>query len=145
MSDAPELKPCPLCGGTDIRDESYWIASPVEYFGRYACSNCDTEGPTSEFKYDNRADAQSDAAAQWNTRADTITTPSWHRIDDPDNPPPMDGTKILAYDGIGTFTVEWHSCGWMGSEVDGDPFPSDDLPITHWMPLPTPPKGPTHD
>jgi hypothetical protein len=67
-------------------------------------------------------------------------TPSWHRIDDPDNPPPKDGTKILAYDGIGTFTVEWHSCGWMGSEVDGDPLPSDDLPITHWMHLPQPPK-----
>lgn len=67
-------------------------------------------------------------------------SPSWHRIDDPDNPPPMDGTKILAYDGIGTFTAEWHSCGWTGSEVDGDPLPSDDLPITHWMHLPPPPK-----
>ena len=68
-------------------------------------------------------------------------SPQWHRIDDPDNPPPKDRTKILAFDGIGAFTVEWNGGYWMGSETDGDPLPSDDFPITHWMHLPPPPKG----
>lgn len=125
MSDAPELKPCPFCGGK----------ANIEQYGNrrmstiVSCGDCGATLENGEEWGHGRS---------WNTRADLA--PSWHRIDDPDNQPPMDGTKILAYDGIGTFTAEWHSCGWTGSEVDGDPLPSDDLPITHWMHLPPPPK-----
>ena len=66
---AVDLLPCPFCGGTNITDESYWIASPVEWFGKFKCNDCDTDGPLSEFKYDDRAEAVADARAMWNRRA----------------------------------------------------------------------------
>ena len=66
---AVDLLPCPFCGGTNITDESYWIASPVEWFGKFKCNDCVTDGPLSEFKYDDRAEAVADARAMWNRRA----------------------------------------------------------------------------
>lgn len=66
--------------------------------------------------------------------------PQWHRIDDPDNPPPRDGAQILAFDGVGRFVAEWHEGGWRRSETDGEPLPTDFHPITHWMHLSQPPQ-----
>ena len=72
-------------------------------------------------------------------RADLV--PQWHRIDDPENPPPKDGKRFLAYekrDGYGLYEC-WYQhdfsnwCGWQ-DDWDSEPEP------THWMPLPTPPE-----
>ena len=73
-------------------------------------------------------------------RADLV--PQWHRIDDPENPPPNDGKRFLAYeelDGYGLYEC-WYQhdfsnwCGWQ-DDWDSEPEP------THWMPLPTPPES----
>lgn len=63
-----ELKPCPFCGGTNLRfnlsDIEGWIAH-VE------CTDCDDMlGPMSEYKYPDKEDAEQDAAAVWNKRPD---------------------------------------------------------------------------
>ena len=72
-------------------------------------------------------------------RADLV--PQWHRIDDPENPPPKDGKRFLAYekrDGYGLYECWYQNdfsnwCGWQ-DDWDSEPEP------THWMPLPTPPE-----
>ena len=49
----PELKPCPFCGGTDLRvyDRGYsWVE----------CRPCEAEGPA--------ADSRESAIAKWNER-----------------------------------------------------------------------------
>lgn len=61
-----ELKPCPFCGGNNLRfrlsDIEGWIAH-VE------CTDCDDMlGPMSEYKYDDKEDAEKDAAEVWNRR-----------------------------------------------------------------------------
>ncbi len=61
-----ELKPCPFCGGNNLRfrlsDIEGWIAH-VE------CTDCDDMlGPMSEWKHDEKEDAEKDAAAVWNKR-----------------------------------------------------------------------------
>lgn len=61
-----ELKPCPFCGGKNLRfrlsDIEGWIAH-VE------CTDCDDMlGPMSEWKHDDKEDAEKDAAAVWNRR-----------------------------------------------------------------------------
>lgn len=66
MSQTLELKPCPFCGGNNLRfnlsDIEGWIAH-VE------CTDCDDMlGPMSEYKYDDKADAEEDAAKVWNRR-----------------------------------------------------------------------------
>ena len=62
-----DLKPCPFCGGEELRfkteDIDGWIAF-VE------CISCDDMvGPMSANKHDDMADAEEDAAKVWNTRA----------------------------------------------------------------------------
>lgn len=67
-----ELKPCPFCGGNNLRfrlsDIEGWIAH-VE------CTDCDDMlGPMSEWKHDEKEDAEKDAAAVWNKRASLEAT-----------------------------------------------------------------------
>ena len=83
----------------------------------------------------------------------------WHRIDDPDNPPPKDGTCVLLWgiwageingpDDVPSVAVCYYSTGksdfpgtgWW--DVDGaDAYASWMMP-THWMPLPPPPAEET--
>ena len=72
-------------------------------------------------------------------RADLV--PQWQDIDDPENPPPRDGARFLAYekrDGYWLYEC-WYQhdltywCGWQ-DDWDSEPEP------THWMPLPNPPE-----
>jgi Lar family restriction alleviation protein len=61
-----ELKPCPFCGGNNLRfrlsDIEGWIAH-VE------CTDCDDMlGPMSEYKHDDKEDAEKDASEVWNRR-----------------------------------------------------------------------------
>lgn len=68
MSEAPELKPCPFCAGTNTQIEVEEICCPIEFLAHARCSDCDTIGPLSEFKYDNADEAEADAVNMWNTR-----------------------------------------------------------------------------
>ena len=84
----------------------------------------------------------------------------WHRIDDPDNPPPKDGTQfqgwltdgrkgrsvlqhwepLCRYNSDGAFEV------WGRIDYDIDGWKSDWNPewvVTHWQPLPLPPAEET--
>ncbi|MEX5513594.1 DUF551 domain-containing protein [Pseudophaeobacter sp. 1A09344] len=66
-------------------------------------------------------------------------SPSWHRIDDPDNPPPMDGTEVLGLMGAKDARLVWYFASssqtkrWL--DVNGK-----EVQPTHWMHLPQPPK-----
>lgn len=52
---------------------------------------------------------------------------------------PKDGTLILAIEKSGPVLIEWESDGISGgSWRDQDHYGHPD--VTHWMPLPTPPK-----
>lgn len=87
----------------------------------------------------------------------------WHRIDDPDNPPPKDGTRILLWathwgseiNGNRRLTVERIV---IGSRVEEDEFRAEDeldwqeeggtyycawVTASHWQPLPPPPTEDT--
>ena len=75
MSDAPELKPCPFCGGNNLSAKADWMCCPVEYLGQVHCDDCDMVGPLSEFKYDTEEEAKKDAIAAWNTRAAPAVKP----------------------------------------------------------------------
>lgn len=57
MTDAPELKPCPFCGGSADTDHDH----TVEENHAYGCRNCSVWFDT--FNSD-------DAISAWNTRAD---------------------------------------------------------------------------
>ena len=74
----------------------------------------------------------------------------WHRIDDPDNPPPKDGTRVFLWLADEGFPV-------LGAWIDfDDPSANPDEwytfemhqyavfnDVTHWMPLPPPPAEDT--
>ena len=64
---APELKPCPFCGGKNL------YAGYNEFGGLVTlCANCEAHGPSSEAEKDQILSA-------WNTRAD-LCTPTDERV-----------------------------------------------------------------
>ena len=72
--------------------------------------------------------------------------PSWHRIDDPDNPPPKDEVELQTYQeilGFGDGTLihqSYYIMSWLGKHgwiAEGNVS----VQPTHWMPLPAPPEG----
>lgn len=78
----------------------------------------------------------------------------WHRIDDPDNPPPKDGTWILVNDidawGPRVQVVRWDEWIFSGKRgfdwqtIELGPYNETHTPqATHWMPLPPPPTRDT--
>ena len=58
---------------------------------------------------------------------------------------PKDGTKILAFDPslFGICLAIWYQGGWYVSEESQDGSGYEDMPISHWMPLPPPPEKET--
>lgn len=82
-------------------------------------------------------------------RLRALTT--WHRIDDPDNPPPKDGTVIWAWhvaklNQHAAFDANIKKAQWLPDceewRVEGV---GGNVPpvISHWMSLPTPPEDRT--
>jgi len=59
---------------------------------------------------------------------------------------PKDGTRILAYgvcgyeDVAGIATVKWHRGSWVCDPNEATEYDYEECKITHWMPLPEPPK-----
>ena len=57
---------------------------------------------------------------------------------------PKDGKPILGYDPslLGIVIAEWHGVnGWYVNQGTQDGLGFECMPLTHWMPLPNPPKG----
>jgi Lar family restriction alleviation protein len=64
MSDAPELKPCPFCGG-----EAEFHSLLPRYDDAFVrCPNCEIDGPRFGGN-DDREGSNAQAIAAWNTRA----------------------------------------------------------------------------
>ena len=67
-NEAPELLPCPFCGGDNLmfhfENIDGWIA-------HVCCRDCDDMmGPMSAYKYGDQDEAKQDVTVLWNTRAD---------------------------------------------------------------------------
>jgi Lar family restriction alleviation protein len=61
-----ELKPCPFCGGKNL---SFRLSDIEGWIAHVECTDCDDMlGPMSEWKHDDKEDAEKDAAAVWNRR-----------------------------------------------------------------------------
>ncbi len=55
---------------------------------------------------------------------------------------PKDGKRLIGFDPslFGVCLAQWQFGGWHVSEDSQDGNGFDDMPLTHWMPLPEPPK-----
>lgn len=64
-------KGCPFCGGLNLSANADALENDgTGIVASIACEDCgDMEGPMSEFKYDDEAEAVADAVRQWNRRA----------------------------------------------------------------------------
>ncbi|AUQ64392.1 Lar family restriction alleviation protein [Phaeobacter inhibens] len=77
--EAPELKPCPFCGGEaethERMDENIWDHSQVTWVS-VSCGNidCDFQG------FDWPLEAEPNAFGRWNTRADTALQEEVERL-----------------------------------------------------------------
>ena len=62
---------------------------------------------------------------------------TWHKIDDPDHPPPKDGTRIMLGWARGFVGAGWYYPKgkiWQTDRAGVSSYP------THWQSLPSPPK-----
>jgi hypothetical protein len=118
---APELMPCPFCGGGNIREHG------DDKVVGYHCLKCEASGPNHYV-----------TGMDWNTRAAT----GWQDI----STAPKDGTWVIigttCDDGKeGRVFSNWFFEGdqWGGEDVTqcGAIFAGES--ITHWQPLPAPP------
>jgi len=109
-----DLKPCPFCGGVDFVCSSNGM---YNYF--VSCDGCGVEGPAS-------VDDDS-AMTEWDIRAQDQWIPVGERW-------PEDGLEVLFL--MPTTGIKSGYC------YEGEPFhvAPKDIAITHWQPLPPPPK-----
>lgn len=78
------------------------------------------------------------------TRQPADRAPVWHRMDDTDNPPPKDGTAILAYcPSLKSWIVvraKWEEFYTPPKLFWVEPYEGQDVPpLTHWCYPPAPP------
>ena len=117
-----DLLPCPFCGGTKIGI----IEALGVYWGK--CDDCFASGPM-------EGDTEHETAAAWNQRA-----PRWIPVSErlPDT-----ADTVLVWEAMaGEMLVGWK--GKTNWAVVGEDK-GDEINITHWKPLPTPPKGADHE
>jgi Lar family restriction alleviation protein len=71
---APELEPCPFCGGENVT--TYLDSEQGDKWGYAGCDRCDARGPEVRTNYEREHDApwHSEAILKWNTRADATQT-----------------------------------------------------------------------
>ena len=120
-----KLKPCPFCGKqptTAKGDHNQVLVS---------CNECEVDLYAE------------DAMVKWNRRAaDTHRDVPTAWISVKDRLPDSARDVVVAYNTGTTLAsaVGAYDCiRWLGG--DGAPWPVRSFPITHWMPLPTPPEG----
>lgn len=126
------LLPCPFCGGKariTLEEED----KPNECFHNVYCKSCDAQF---------WVNSKSMAIEKWNTRTDNWTKftigKNEEGIDVYDCPLPEDEQEVLITDGKSV----WQDTAM--SDCDGFYFDGGDeiiKEITHWQPLPQPPKG----
>lgn len=61
---------------------------------------------------------------------------TWHRIDDPENPAPKDGTIIIVPGGI----AHWYGGEWRSLTAMDYPGRKIEWQVKHWMRFPNPPE-----
>ncbi|GLO70293.1 hypothetical protein MACH17_18100 [Phaeobacter inhibens] len=151
--EAVRLKPCPFCGGKPHLSKSYNEHDEGAYYF-YRCKSCGVS--TGEFYARETCPVFYEQVRDvWNDRTDTL--PTWQPIETA----PRDGTEVIAIhcthygDGIsptidGPFTAAFQNRKWRSSWDDSEVIEYMDwggtdyksiMDPTHWMPLPTPPKG----
>lgn len=125
-----ELKPCPFCGGAPAVIEDGYKAIAVH------CFNCGA---------DITAETERKACAAWNRRAQPANEPKVVEIDQVKNEPltldelrGMDGELVnyMIYSpDFGVDIGNYHAKAkrWLCMALP--------CTVTHWMPLPEPPKG----
>ena len=122
-----ELKPCPFCGG---KANFAWIADEGT---EATCVECHC-GTLRYFSVSVNPDTEKEMATQvWNKR-----TPGWISVDDR---LPKDEERILIFVALeGHESVQldtcYEDCGYMHLD-SGYAFGAE---VTHWMPLPEPPR-----
>jgi Lar family restriction alleviation protein len=63
-----KLKPCPFCGGENLYFDHSLVEPDNLNGGQWACSNCNTVGPDTDYWHGIEHEARADAAKKWNTR-----------------------------------------------------------------------------
>lgn len=125
-----ELKPCPFCGH-EAEIEVYGNHREGTY---YKCTNCSCALETSEtFNH----------GYQWNTRAD-----GWVSVDDG---LPLEVNESVIHESITVIATDGEhviNCEFNRGNGGGEPWAEwsaynelASYDITHWMPLPEPPKA----
>lgn len=120
----PELKPCPFCGG---EAEYQQFVNPQNYYA-VKCTTCDCG--TDGYRLCNfdatPKENKSRNVAVWNTRPD-----NWISVKDRT---PKNGDYVLCVSGAGIVQIALYD-----TSVYVYGFYANS--VTHWQPLPTPPKG----
>jgi hypothetical protein len=131
-----QLKPCPLCGGTDII-----MADPEELDDINAADNWDIECRLCACQvYEVGPGAYRKTVALWNSRPaedelkaerDVLRAErQWQPIETA----PKDGALLFGWRGY-RIEMAWKAGAWHEwSDRDGDYYPVSD--VTHWVPLP---------
>lgn len=133
MTDAPERKPCPFCGGESVGSCADIGKQSVYWSCFVFCSVCGAS--TRKFSVDNGNEDKSDQAATdaWNARADLA--PQWQPIETAPS-----GELLLGHEDGMMRLIYWESGVWkqVGATIEKGWFEP-----THWQPLPDPPESDT--
>lgn len=141
MADAPELMPCPFCGGSRVLVLRAEKGSEHRIYPMVRCMGCylDLPGKNGDYSADGKS-----AVAAWNTRADL--GPQWR---------PIQSAPKAAVDALSNFgptillasNSGHRAVGYWRLDKHGWANLHDHLVMeywnefTHWMRLPTPPQG----
>ena len=123
-----KLKPCPICGSE--------VNLIEENVGEYTvvCHGCQV------LMIADDVSSKNEAIERWNNR---VNEPKWHnyKIESPTEE--RDYLVIVAADKNYGNADYIDVCQWNGEYFEGGKYTGvdDGLDITHWMPLPEPPKG----
>ena len=151
-NDMPKLYSCPFCGSENItiRYGAGGYTSNVHYpneTGFVACLQCGSRSLKTRYA--------KNAVKKWNTRKESNAgTPKWISVEE--RLPNIEnengtakctetvlGIDKLGYRYVGFFRVYKYdnSFEFVGCDCDG--FDRGEFDVTHWMPLPMPPKEET--
>ena len=130
MSDH-KLKPCPSCLATEGALGPYISVGTSTSMGCVVCLGCGLHGPVS---YEIE-----ETVALWNAMP---RREEWRSVIDD---PPEDGAHVWGHRPNGSITEAYQVVWFDEGEAMYNKEPEDgfDLPITHWLPIPPPPRVPS--